>query len=166
METRIQRKRHNRIMSSPKSSKDARFVIGIDLGTTQCALSYVDLESNNLKVKTFAIPQLVDDGQLETLPTLQSVLFMAEESRNLSSPDWMKNDGQGITGFYAKELGGEMPSRYIHSSKSWLCHPRIDRKAAILPWQSDVIKNKISPVEAATEYLKFLIKAWDSVMKA
>jgi molecular chaperone DnaK (HSP70) len=147
-----------------RSEKDSRFIIGIDLGTTQCALSYVDLDDKNLKVKTFAIPQLVGDGQVEELPTLASVLFLKEDSREISCPEWMHTEATPVLGSYARELGSQIPSRFVHSSKSWLCHPRIDRTAPILPWQSDTVKEKLSPVQSATEYLKFMIKAWDSVM--
>ena len=151
--------------SKKNKANSARFVIGIDLGTTQCALSYVDLESKSPKVKNFLIPQLVDDGQAEELSTLQSVLYISEEERKITLPEWMKNKNSFLTGLYAKKLGDQIPARFIHSSKSWLCHPRIDRTASTLPWQSTVVKNKLSPVQAATEYLLFLAKAWDSVMK-
>lgn len=152
-------------MVAKSNDSDARFVIGIDLGTTQCALSYVDLESKSLKVKNFLIPQLVDSGQVEELETLQSVLFIDEKDSIQNAPEWMQHEKGYLTGFYAKELGGDIPSRFIHSSKSWLCHPRIDRKSAILPWQSSTVKEKLSPVQAATEYLRFLATSWNSVMK-
>ena len=71
-----------------------------------------------------------------------------------------------IVGAYAKELGFEIPGRFIHSSKSWLCHPRAERQAPILPWQSEISERKISPVEAATEYLKYMISLWDATIGA
>lgn len=142
------------------SAGDSRFVIGIDLGTTECALSYVDLEDKSLKIKTLPIPQLVDDGQIEELPSLPSVIYLKEEARKVSAPDWMGHESR-IFGNFARELGSEQPSRFIHSSKSWLCHPRVDRTNAILPWQSEVVEEKISPVNAATEFLLYLIKAWN-----
>ena len=148
-----------------KADKDSRFIIGIDLGTTQCALSYVDLEDKNLKVRNFNIPQMVADGQIEDLPTLPSVLYLPEESLEVSFPEWITSRS-AITGRYAIELGFKIPSRYVHSSKSWLCHPRIERTAPILPWQSEVVDQKVSPVDAATEFLNFLVQAWDSVMLA
>lgn len=145
------------------SSGTARFVIGIDLGTTQCALSYVDLEDKNLKIRNLEVPQLVSEGQIEDLPTLPSVIYLPEEGREFSRPDWMSSNRK-IVGEYARSLGFEVPGRFVHSSKSWLCHPRIDRQEAILPWQSEAVADKISPVAAATEYLLYLISVWNSVM--
>ncbi len=141
----------------------ARFVIGIDLGTTQCALSYVDLEDKNLKIRNLEVPQLVSEGQVEELPTLPSVIYLPEEGREFARPDWM-GESSRVVGEYARALGFEVPGRFVHSSKSWLCHPRIDRKEAILPWQSEAVEAKISPVEAASEYLLYLIRLWNSVM--
>ena len=51
-------------MTSRAKAADTRFVIGIDLGTTQCALSYVDLEDKNLKVRNLEITQLVSGGMM------------------------------------------------------------------------------------------------------
>ncbi|GAB4266914.1 MAG: Hsp70 family protein [Candidatus Rifleibacteriota bacterium] len=147
------------------TSGTARFVIGIDLGTTQCALSYVDLEDKNLKIKTLPIPQLVGDGQIEDLPTLPSVIYLPEEGREISRPVWMQGNSR-IVGSYARDLGFEVPGRYVHSSKSWLCHPRVHRRDPILPWQSEAVEDKISPVEAATEFLLYMIKVWDLIMAA
>lgn len=144
-------------------SADSRFIIGIDLGTTQCALSYVDLEDKTLKVRNLEITQLVSGGQLENLPTLPSVLYLTEESRELNRPEWMA-DTPHIVGAYAKELGFEVPGRFVHSSKSWLCHPRAERQSPILPWQSDVAAGKISPVQAATEFLSYMMHLWDSTI--
>lgn len=145
------------------SASDSRFVIGIDLGTTESALSYVDLEDKNLKIKILPIPQLVDDGQIEELPSLPSVIYLKEETRNVSVPDWMNHE-KIIFGNYARELGSRQPSRFVHSSKSWLCHPKVDRTSAILPWQSEVVEEKISPVNAATEFLLYLIKVWNKTI--
>ncbi|MGM0599243.1 MAG: Hsp70 family protein [Candidatus Rifleibacteriota bacterium] len=145
-----------------KSSGTARFIIGIDLGTTQCSVSYVDLEDSNLKIKNFKILQLVGEGQVEELPTLPAVIYLPDEKQEFSRPDWM--DEKQIIGSYARELGYEVPSRFVHSSKSWLCHPRIDRRASILPWQSEAVSEKISPVQAATDFLNHIILAWNHEM--
>ena len=53
-------------MSEP--SHQARYSVGIDLGTTHCVLSYIDLEANadksgkDVDVNVLAIPQLVQPG--------------------------------------------------------------------------------------------------------
>ncbi|MBQ2592834.1 MAG: hypothetical protein II567_06105, partial [Candidatus Riflebacteria bacterium] len=124
---------------------DIRYVIGIDLGTTQCALSYCDLHDKNLKIKNLPITQMVNDSMIDDMPTLPSNIYLVEENRVLKRPDWMERPGK-IIGNYAKELGSQVPGRYIHSSKSWLCHPRAERQSPILPWQSEITDKKISPV--------------------
>ncbi len=150
---------------SRANAADSRFIIGIDLGTTQCALSYVDLEDKNLRVRNLEITQLVSGGMVENLPTLPSVIYLSEEGREVNRPAWMTQESF-IIGAYAKELGFEIPGRFVHSSKSWLCHPRAERQAPILPWQSEIAEQKISPVQAATEYLKYMIHLWDATIGA
>ncbi len=139
---------------------DSRFVIGIDLGTTQCALSYVDLEDKLLKIQIAEIPQCVDDGMVESLPSLPSVIYLSEEESKEQALNFSSKKNI-IIGSYGKELGLRNSERYIHSSKSWLCHPRAERKSPILPWQSSITDQKLSPVEAATEYLNYLANFWD-----
>lgn len=136
---------------------DNRFIIGIDLGTTQCALSYVDLEDKLLRVRVAEIPQYVGEGMIEALSSLPSVIYLSDKEK--AGPE---GDGL-IIGSYAKELGLQDSERFIHSSKSWLCHPRVERKSPILPWQSS-IEHKLSPVEAAAEYLKYLASFWNKEM--
>ncbi len=140
---------------------DIRYVIGIDLGTTQCALSYCDLKDKNLKIKNLPITQLVNDSMIDDLPTLPSTIYLSEENRVLNRPEWMERPGK-IIGIYAKELGNQVPGRYVHSSKSWLCHPRAERQSPILPWQSEITDKKISPVDAACEYLTYLKNLWNA----
>jgi molecular chaperone DnaK (HSP70) len=144
---------------------DTRFIIGIDLGTTQCALSYVDLEDKALKVRNLSIAQLVSGGQTEDLPTLPSVIYLCEAGRDFDRPQWMGEE-DFIVGAYARELGFEVPGRFVHSSKSWLCNPRAERQAPILPWQSEVAEGKISPVDAAAEFLRYLMRLWDATIGA
>lgn len=146
-------------------ASEIKFVIGIDLGTTQCAISYCDLRDKNLKVKNLPVTQLVNDSMVEDLPTLPSVIYLSEENRLLKRPEWMERPGK-IIGTYAKELGSQVPNRYIHSSKSWLCHPRAERQSSILPWQSELVDRKISPVDAACEYLSYFKNLWNVTIGA
>ena len=48
------------------SDDASRFVVGIDLGTTNCALCFVDTLEAEWQVETFRIGQWVDLGQLES----------------------------------------------------------------------------------------------------
>ncbi len=44
-----------------------------------------------------------------------------------------------MLGVYARDQGAKVPHRLVSSSKSWLCHAGVDRRGAILPWESVMI---------------------------
>jgi molecular chaperone DnaK (HSP70) len=118
-------------------------VIGIDLGTTNCALAYTDGEV----VEQFAIPQLVHPGEVREEPLLPSFLFL--------------EDGGSIAGALAQRKGLENAGRLVTSAKSWLSHAGVDRTAAILPVNAPQGVPRISPVEASRRYLEHLREAWN-----
>ena len=56
---------------------EPRFAIGIDLGTTHCALSYVDIDGSDgeqVVQQVLPIPQLTAPGAVEELGLLPSNL--------------------------------------------------------------------------------------------
>ncbi len=120
--------------------------IGIDLGTTNSALAYVDAEeaeeSDFPPVHIFAVPQLVAPGRIEARTTLPSFLFL-EEGRPI--------------GVHARDQGALIPTRLVHSAKSWLSNPDVDRTAKILPWDS----KEVSPVEVSARFLGKFREEWD-----
>ncbi len=143
-------------------------VIGIDLGTTNCSLAYADTTS--LKdalelppVSLFAIPQLVNPGEVRDEPLLPSFLYVPGASDfpegTLALP-W-KTDGP-VAGQLAQKRGVENASRLISSAKSWLSYAGIDRSAPILPVNAPAGVAKMSPVEVTREYLEHLRHAWDA----
>jgi len=149
-------------------SPEARFSVGIDLGTTHCVLSYLDLsisddETNGPEVKVLAIPQLSQPGTIEDKNQLPSFIYQAHESE-LSPQDialpWNAQQTV-IAGSIARELGSKTPIRLVSSAKSWLCHAGVDRRAAFLPAGSPEDVQKISPLQATVEYLKHLSHAWN-----
>ena len=115
-----------------------RYAIGIDLGTTHCALSYVDVTASDgeqAAQQVLPIPQLSGPGAVEARPLLPSFLYLPHESElapgDLALP-WAT--GQDFaTGEFARTRGAATPIRLVASAKSWLCHPGVDRRAAILP---------------------------------
>jgi len=118
-------------------------VIGIDLGTTNCALAYTRGES----VEQFAIPQLVHPGEVREEPLLASFVFL---------------DPAGpVVGVLAQRQGLENAGRLVASAKSWLSHAGVDREAAILPPNAPDGVDRISPVEASRLYLVHLREAWN-----
>ena len=147
-----------------------RFVIGIDLGTTNSAVSYVDLydarygdKSQKPRINIFRVPQLAGAGEVAPLSILPSFLYIPGEydvSKESITLPW-KTDSDNFAGTFARDHGSKVPSRLISSAKSWLCHSKADRNAKILPWGSGKDVAKISPVDTTCAYLKHVRKAWN-----
>ncbi len=146
---------------------DKRFIIGIDLGTTNSAVSYVDLQKDSAKkpiIKIFKIPQLTGPGEFSGLPVLPSFLYVPgsyDISREAISIPWESSDNNFV-GAFARDHGAKVPARLVSSAKSWLCHSNVDRKARILPWGAGDDVYKVSPVEATASFLQHIKKAWNS----
>ncbi len=123
---------------------DARFVVGIDLGTTNSALAFADLSAGS--VEAFAIPQEVNPGEIRAEALLPSFLYLLPER---------------LVGELARKRGVESAGRLVASAKSWLSHAGVDRTEAILPIAAPEGVERISPVGASAEYLRHLRTAWD-----
>src|SRR5205814_9330828 len=124
--------------------------IGIDLGTTNSALAYIDEREGDDRefppLPIFETPQLVGAGRVEARRTLPSFLYL--------------EDGQPV-GLYAREQGAVVPTRLVHSAKSWLSNPDVDRTAKILPWDSQEMGRVLSPVEVSAKLLAKFREAWE-----
>jgi molecular chaperone DnaK (HSP70) len=133
-----------------RSGTCAAMKIGIDLGTTNSALAYIDereAEDRDFPpIHIFETPQLVAPGRTEPRRTLPSFLFL--------------EDGEPV-GAYAREQGALVPTRLVHSAKSWLSNPDVDRTAKILPWDSPETGRVLSPVEVSARYLAKFREEWD-----
>jgi hypothetical protein len=145
---------------------EPQFSIGIDLGTTHCALAYVDMAASDGETTRYGvldIPQLTAPGAVESLPLLPSFLYLphADElaSGDLNLP-WSSTQDFAV-GEFARARGALTPIRLVSSAKSWLCHPGVDRRAAILPNDAPAEVARVSPLEASTRYLAHLRQAWD-----
>ena len=123
--------------------------VGIDLGTTNSAVAYVDpveaAEADYPPIHVLPIEQQIDANRNGSLRTLPSFLY-------LSDPP--------VAGVYAREQGALVPTKTVHSAKSWLSNSEADRTAKILPWDSQEEGRVLSPVEASTHYLAHLDRAW------
>ncbi|MEO8098045.1 MAG: Hsp70 family protein [Acidobacteriota bacterium] len=123
--------------------------IGIDLGTTNSALAYIDpqqaAEAEAPVIHVLDIPQYVAPGRIEPRRTLPSFLHIGD---------------QEYVGVYAREQGALVPTKSIHSAKSWLSNPDVDRTAKILPWDAQEGGRIFSPVEVSARVLKHLADAW------
>jgi molecular chaperone DnaK (HSP70) len=150
---------------------EPRYVIGIDLGTTNCSLAYADstavADALQLPpVTLMPVSQLVNAGEVRDESLLPSSLYlpgaMDFPEGSLALP-W---DAQAsyVVGRLAQKRGVENAGRLISSAKSWLSHAGVDRTAAILPWTATEGLKKLSPVEASRRYLQHLRDAWDFKM--
>ncbi len=145
----------------------SRFVVGIDLGTTNCALAYVDTgEGEDPRPRQLPIPQVVQPGAVEERPLLPSYLYLPGPNElpagSLKLP-WDPGRDFAI-GEFARQQGGVVPTRVVTSAKSWLCIPSVDRRAPILPWKSPDGARRVSPLEASTMILRHLAEAWNYQM--
>ncbi|MFC3459099.1 Hsp70 family protein [Massilia haematophila] len=145
----------------------ARYAIGIDLGTTHSALSYVDLEQSDGEKTAHGVlpvPQLTAPGTVDALPLLPSFLYLPHPDElapgELALP-WSAEGETTIAGEMARSRGATTPIRLVSSAKSWLSHPSVDRRAAILPSDAPEEVTRVSPLEASTRYLQHLRRAWD-----
>lgn len=145
----------------------SRFVVGIDLGTTNSAVAYYDTGAGDEPtLQHLLIPQVTAPGTVEARPLLPSFLYLpgpGEQPAGALDVPWAhKRDF--CVGEFARSFGSQVPSRLVASAKSWLCHSGVDRRQAILPWKAPEGVRKISPLDAATMYLKHLVDAWNHVI--
>lgn len=145
-------------------SMDAKYVLGIDLGTTNSVLAYARLDTEQPMIEVLPVPQLTAPGTVEPSGLLPSFLYLAtsEEAKAgaLDLP-WTKGR-QFAVGQYAQKQSAESPQRTVSGAKSWLCHARVDRRQPILPWQAPEDVPKVSPVAASQRYLEHLAAAWEA----
>src|SRR5581483_6892644 len=144
-----------------------RFVIGIDLGTTNSALAYADTGAGGeAKVRALPVPQVVGPGAVEDRPLLPSFLYLPgpnEQPAGALKLPW-DPDRDYCVGEFARTFGAKVPTRLVTSAKSWLCHPGVDRKAPILPFRAGENDRRVSPLDACIRSLKHLAEAWNYAM--
>ena len=142
----------------------ARYVLGIDLGTTNCVLSYAPLDTEEPDVRLLQVPQLVSADTIDSRSSLPSFAYLASEHESggtaLDLP-WAAGRSFAV-GELARRQAAEMPERTVAAAKSWLCHSAVDRRQPILPWNAPDEVGKISPIAATERYLQHLTAAWES----
>jgi molecular chaperone DnaK (HSP70) len=146
----------------------SRFVVGIDLGTTNSALAYVDTAAGegHLRPALLPIPQVVQSGIVEDRSLLPSFLYLpgpGEVAAGSLKLPW-DADRDFVVGEYARQQGSKVPTRLVNSAKSWLCHPGVDRRLPLLPYKAPEDGRKVSPLEASTLYLRHLAEAWNATL--
>jgi molecular chaperone DnaK (HSP70) len=146
---------------------ESRYVVGIDLGTTNSALAYVDTGAGEgAALAQFPVPQVVQQGVVEERPLLPSFLYLpgpSEQPAGSLRLPWAADRDYAV-GEFARNFGSQVPTRLVASAKSWLCHAGIDRRGPVLPWKALETARRVSPLEATTYYLRHLCEAWNHVI--
>jgi molecular chaperone DnaK (HSP70) len=123
--------------------------LGIDLGTTNSALAFIDpqqaAEADAPSIQVLEVPQYVAQGRIEPRHTLPSFVYLGDRE---------------YIGAFAREQGAIVPTKSVHSAKSWLSNPEVDRTAKILPWDAQEGGRVLSPVEVSTKILAYLADTW------
>ena len=142
-------------------------VVGIDLGTSNCAISTASLSegssSDEAEIYALSVPQVAGPGSLQESRLLPSAILILPEDEYHEGGFKMPwgEDVPYVIGNYARERGGLMADRLVASAKSWLCNTRVDRRERILPWGSELVNAdlKLSPLMASALYLSHLREA-------
>ncbi|WP_022948978.1 Hsp70 family protein [Methylohalobius crimeensis] len=147
-------------------SEEKRYSVGIDLGTTNSVVSWVDLsqcDREKAPVEVAGIPQLIAPGEVEERGQLPSFEYLPHPDE-LGAEDrvlpWRENVDH-IVGVLAREMGSKTPIRLVASAKSWLCHAGVNPKDAFLPIEAPEEVPRTSPYQASLEYLQHLRDAWN-----
>ncbi len=139
---------------------ETKFILGIDLGTSNSAVTISDLDTGDTRV--VEITQLLAPGRIGERPTLPSALYLphpdefAPDAVRLPWNEDANQDSGYIAGVFARERGAQAPHRLVTSAKSWLSNLHMDPLSPILPWGSDLDHGRISPFEASRRYLQHL----------
>jgi molecular chaperone DnaK (HSP70) len=148
----------------------SRFVVGIDLGTTNSVLAYVDtgageIDADAPDIQILPVPQLVKAGEVAPGDRLPSFIYLPAKGEyapaSLALP-WGR--AEHVVGELARARGAEVPGRVVSSAKSWLCAVAADPREPILPWNAPDDVPRLSPVAASAAYLAHLRAAWDASM--
>ena len=134
------------------------FVVGIDLGTSNSALTVLPLETG--VPDTVDVVQVTGPNRVEGKSGLASALYLANSAEfpegALNLP-WQTDNPSFVVGEFARTHGALVTDRLVTSAKSWLSNPHIDPKTAVLPWDTELpAEEKVSAVDASTRYLEHL----------
>jgi hypothetical protein len=147
---------------------NSRFIVGIDLGTTNCALAVRDASAPEDQVRTevLGIPQLVNLGEVAARPLLPSFLYVPGALDFPAGSTGLPWDAapQFVIGELARKRGAENAARLVASAKSWLSYGGARRTSPILPWNAPAEVERVSPVDASAAYLRHLQSAFDALL--
>lgn len=142
--------------------------IGIDLGTTHCALAHAPMDGSGVVSRVLPIPQLESADTEIRDDVLPSFLYLPSGD---DGPRKSNGNGGGgspaaawIAGRMARRRTTDAPGRVIHSAKSWLANHAVAPDAPILPANSAEMaeEQRVSPIDASAALLAHLRRAWEA----
>jgi hypothetical protein len=143
---------------------DAKYIVGIDLGTTNSAMARCDAAAEeDCRIEVRMIPQLVNPNEVADRTLLPSFIYITGEfdfPKGSTALPW-DPEPKVVIGELARKRGAESPNRLVASAKSWLSYAGVDRTVPILPFQAPDEVPKLSPVEASSQFLQHLRTVWD-----
>ena len=144
----------------------AKYIVGIDLGTTNSALARYDVAASEeeSRIEVCSIRQLINPGEVAERTLLPSFLYIPGEldfAKGSISLPW-DPEPNFVVGELARKRGAESPNRLVASAKSWLSYSGVNRTSPILPWQAPAEVPKLSPVEASAQFLQHLSRVWEA----
>jgi molecular chaperone DnaK (HSP70) len=136
---------------------NARFSLGIDLGTSNSAIAADNFESDEASI--VEITQILRPNQIGESSILPSALYLPhpdEFPTDAFRLPWANDSRTAIIGHFAREHGALMPDRLVTSAKSWLSSYHVDPRRPVLPWKSDISEPKLSAFDCSRLYLEHL----------
>ena len=141
------------------------FALGIDLGTSNCAVSWAKLNDKE-PADILEIPQVLAVNSLGAKGTFASATYLPNEAEfpdNLAQVPWESGKTKALRGRFAREHGAMVPDRLVTSAKSWLSNPHVDPKTPVLPWNSEIDDaQKLSATDVSRGYLEHLRQAFEN----
>ena len=144
---------------------DKTFALGIDLGTSNSAVAWAEIDGKEAP-EILEVPQTLGVGSLGAKETFASATYLPNESEfpdNLALPEWAPKKDHTLRGQFAREHGAMVPDRLITSAKSWLSNPHVDPRTQVLPWNSEIDdEQKLSAFETTRGYLEHLRQSYQT----
>ena len=134
-----------------------RYIIGIDLGTTNSAVTYIDTHEHDIILHSLLLKQQISANETNQFKTLPSFVYFPIKNTEVSDV----NTEKSVVGVYAREQSLLQPDRVISSSKSWLCHNKVDRRSGILPWHGAEDIESLTPIQASSLLLQHMKDCWN-----
>ena len=150
----------------------SRYIVGIDLGTTNCAVAYVDTKGRErpaADIRMFDVPQLVAagrDGPPDRCCRRSSTLPAAQSCRpGRARLPW--NDGGGPDRRRVRPDPGSRGAQPPGQQRQELALPpgRGPRGRHPALGQRRPRSRKVSPVEASADYLRHIRDAWNDTLR-